>query len=89
VYYEPAKPSAEHSIKPFVISRQNWFFCNTPAGASSSAIVYSIIETAKENNLKPFEYLKFVFEKNQLGEIEIEKMLPWSEDLPENLYIKE
>ena len=81
--------SAERSIKPFVIGRKNWLFCNTPAGASSSATVYSIIETAKENKLKPFDYLKFVFEKIQLGEIGIEKMLPWSEDLPENLYIKE
>jgi len=59
------------------------------AGASSSAIVYSVIETAKENKLKPFDYLKFVFEKIQHGEIEIEKMLPWSEDLPENLFVKE
>jgi len=40
--------SAERSIKAFVIGRKNWLFCNTPAGASSSAIVYSIIETAKK-----------------------------------------
>ena len=38
----------------------------TPAGASSSAMIYSIIETAKENKLKPYEYLKFVFDKLQL-----------------------
>jgi hypothetical protein len=47
---------AERSIKPFVIGRKNWLFCNTPNGARSSAIIYSIIETAKENNLKPLEY---------------------------------
>ena len=54
---------AERAIKPFVIGRKNWLFTNTPAGAESSAIIYSIIETAKENNLVPFEYLKYLFEK--------------------------
>jgi len=42
--------------------RKNWLFANTPQGADSSAIVYSIIETAKENKLNPFEYLKYLFE---------------------------
>ena len=85
---ELSNNSAERSIKPFVIGRKNWLFCNTPAGASSSAIVYSVIETAKENKLKPFDYLKFVFEKIQHGEIEIEKMLPWSRDIPNEVKIK-
>ena len=49
---------AERSIKPFVIGRKNWLFCCTPKGAKSSSIIYSIIETAKENRLRPFEYLK-------------------------------
>jgi hypothetical protein len=40
---------AERSIKPFVIGRKNWLFCNTPKGARASAIIYSIVETAKEN----------------------------------------
>lgn len=56
---------AERSIKLFFIGRKNWLFCNTPSGAKSSAIINSIIETAKENGLKPFEYLKFLFEKVQ------------------------
>lgn len=53
---------AERSIKPFVIGRKNWLFCNTLGGANSSAIVYSMIETAKENNLKPYDYLVWLFE---------------------------
>lgn len=75
---------AERSIKPFVIGRKNWLFCNIPGGASSSAIVYSIIETAKENNLKPYDYLLWLFEKIRSGE-DVETLLPWSDDLSENL----
>jgi hypothetical protein len=52
---------AERSIKPFVIGRKNWLFANTPKGARASAVIYSIIETAKENGLNPFDYLVHVF----------------------------
>jgi len=52
----------ERSIKPFVIGRKNWLFCNTPKGAKASATIYSIVETAKENDLNPFLYLQFLFE---------------------------
>ena len=37
--------------------RKNWLFANTPAGAKSSAVIYSLIETAKENGLDPYRYL--------------------------------
>lgn len=52
---------AERSIKPFVIDRKNFLFANTPRGAKASAIMFSIIETAKENGLDPFKYLSYVF----------------------------
>lgn len=52
---------AEHSIKPFVIDRKNFLFANTPRGAKASAVVFSLIETAKENGLNPFTYLTYVF----------------------------
>ena len=51
---------AERSIKPFVIGRKNFLFANTPRGAQSSAIIYSLVETAKENRLDPFKYLVHV-----------------------------
>ena len=51
---------AERSIKPFVMGRKNWLFANTPAGAQSSAVIYSLIETAKENQLDPYRYLLWV-----------------------------
>jgi hypothetical protein len=52
---------AERSIKPFVIGRKNWMFNNTPKGAKASAMIYSIVETAKENAVNPFDYLSAVF----------------------------
>ena len=51
---------AERSIKPFVIGRKNFLFANTPKGAYSSAVIFSIIETAKENGLDPYRYLVWV-----------------------------
>ena len=52
---------AERSIKPFVIGRKNWLFSNTAKGARASAIIYSIIETAKVCGIDPFAYLTYVF----------------------------
>jgi transposase len=75
----------ERSIKPFVMGRKNWLFCNTQKGARASAVVYSILETAKENGLRPFEYLKFVFETMpNITTSQIDALLPWSETLPDN-----
>lgn len=70
---------AERSIKPFVIGRKNWLFCNTPGGATSSAIIYSIIQSAIENGLKPAAYLEYVFSHIQkFGKDNIEGILPWA-----------
>ena len=78
---------AERSIKPFVIGRKNWLFANTPNGAKASATLYSIIETAKENGLKPFEYLTYLFERlpaiDSKAPEAIESILPWAESIPE------
>lgn len=55
---------SERSIKPSVIGRKNWLFANMPRGATTSAITYSIIETAKEYMFNPFfYYLKHLFEE--------------------------
>ena len=51
---------AERSIKPFVISRKNFLFANTARGAQSSAVLFSLIETAKENGLDPYRYLTWL-----------------------------
>ena len=58
---ETTNNRAERTIKPFVIDRKNFLFANTPKGADGSAIMFSLIETAKENKLDPFRYLTYVF----------------------------
>ena len=74
----------ERSVKPFVIGRKAWLFSNTPSGASASSVMYSIIETAKENGLHPFQYVKFLLEVlPNATTSEMETFLPWSVSLPE------
>jgi len=71
---------AERAVKPFVIGRKNWLFSNTTSGAHASSVLYSIVETAKANNLVPFDYLHHVLkalsERNQ--QAEMENLLPWN-----------
>lgn len=78
---------SERTIKPFVIGRKNWLFCNTPRGADASAGIYSIVETCKENGVNPTEYFKYAFEKLPNIDLEdnslIDELLPWSQKLPE------
>ena len=52
----------ERSIKPFVISRKNFLFANTPLDVQASAVIYSLIETTKESGLKSYRYLTWVLE---------------------------
>jgi transposase len=74
---------AERSIKPFVIGRKNWMFSATQKGAKASSVIFSVIETAKENGLKPFEYLKYLFETiPNLAAEPLDSLLPWSVSLP-------
>ncbi len=80
---------AERSIKPFVIGRKNWLFANTPKGARASAVIYSIIESAKENRLNPYAYLNYLVEK--LPNLDSEEndaldcLLPWAVNLKSNI----
>ncbi|MFT2112721.1 transposase domain-containing protein, partial [Marinomonas sp. 2405UD68-3] len=71
---------AERAIKPFVIGRKNWLFSNTGNSAKSSAVLYSIIETAKANGLIPYEYLVKLFEElpKHNTEDSLEDLLPWN-----------
>lgn len=64
----PDNNLTENTIRPFVMGRKNWLFSNTPRGAHSSAILYSLIESAKANGLEPYKYLRFIFEKLPLAE---------------------
>jgi len=66
---------AERSIKPFVMGRKNFLFANVPKGAESSAIIYSIIETAKENGLDPYRYLTWLMHKAPKLDMEAEEQV--------------
>ena len=72
---------AERAIKPFVIGRKNWMFANTANGAQASAILYSLIETAKANGLMPFDYIKHLLDELPKKLNSIDHLLPWNVDL--------
>ena len=80
--------AAEQSIKNFCVGKKNWLFCDTLSGAKSSAIIYSIVETAKANNLKVYEYINHVLSvlPEHMEDTDysfINDLLPWSEKIPE------
>lgn len=79
--------AAEQSFRPFTLGRKNWYLIDTIGGAKSSVIAYSIAETVKANNLKPYGYFKYLLEElAKRGEFEVpsylDELLPWSEKLP-------
>jgi len=81
---------AENAIRPFVIGRKNWLFSDTVKGAKSSAIIYSLIETAKANGVEPYAYLTLVLTDMQymgrpFSNEELENFMPWSEELKESI----
>ena len=76
----PDNNIAENAIRPFAVGRKNWLFSGSPRGAKASAVLYSLIETAKANSLNPYEYLIQVFERIPLVKklSDLEELLPWS-----------
>ncbi|CEI80886.1 Transposase IS66 family protein [Oceanobacillus oncorhynchi] len=74
---------AERSIRPVTVGRKNWYFSTSVAGAHANTIGYSVIQTAKENGIDPFEYLTVLF--TELPQLNIfqdseqwENYFPWS-----------
>ena len=78
----PDNNLAENAIRPFVVGRKNWLFSGSPRGANSSALLYSLIETAKANGLEPYAYLRFLFTElpQTRFESEIRGLLPQNLD---------
>jgi len=74
----------ERSVKSFVMGRKNWLFASSTEGAFASSIMYTLIETAKENGLNPFQYLKYLLEVlPSANTSDLESCLPWSNTLPD------
>ena len=79
--------ASERAIRGFCIGKKNWQMIDTINGAKTSAIIYSIVETAKANNLKPFNYVQYLLEElpQHMDDRDcsfLEDLLPWSEKLP-------
>ena len=86
--------AAERAIRSFCVGKKNWKLIDTENGANASAMLYSIVETAKENNLKPYEYFKFLLTEipqhmNDTNLDFVTDLLPWSKTLPEECRKKE
>ena len=83
--------ASERAIRTFCLGKKNWMFHNTAKGAGASALVYSISETAKLNNLRPYNYFKYILtelpkhcdEKGNIEPAELDYIMPWSDKLPE------
>lgn len=88
--------ASERAVRNFIIGRKNWVTINIVRGAQASAIIYSITETARANNLNVYYYIKHILtELSQLigknGNIEqliLESFMPWSKTLPADCYSK-
>ena len=83
---EISNNQVENAIRPFVIGRKGWLFADTPQGVEASAIIYSLMETAKANSLRLDDYLLHLLsvlperaERNK--DFEVDDLLPWSEKM--------
>ena len=83
--------ASERSIRTFCIGKKNWMFHNTANGASASAMVYSISETAKLNDLRPYYYFRYILtelpkrsdENGNIDPSKLDDLMPWSSALPD------
>ncbi len=83
--------ASERAIRTFCLGKKNWMFHNTAKGANASAMVYSISETAKLNDLKPYHYFKYLLtelpkwcdEKGNIDPADLDYLMPWSDTLPD------
>ncbi len=83
--------AAERAIRPFTIGRKNWVMIDTIKGAEASAIIYSIVETAKANNLRTYDYLELLLTEipNHLDDKNFdyfENLMPWSDYVQEKCH---
>lgn len=71
---------AENAIRPFVVGRKAWLFSDTVDGANSSAVIYSVLETAKANGVEPYTWLRCVLRDLPTEKTveEVEALLPWN-----------
>ena len=72
---------SENAIRPVVMGRKNWLFSDSQDGANASMVIYSLIETAKANDIDPEKYLEYLLEcrpSADSSDEELEQLAPWS-----------
>ena len=69
---------AEREAKHFAVGRKNWLFAHTERGANSSAVLYSIVETCKANDINSNDYLNFALEEIAYLPKDLEYLMPWN-----------
>ena len=75
---------SENAIRPFTVGCKNWLFSATPKGATASALVYTMVEMAKANDLNIYKYLTYLLEhrpSEEMSDDQLEPLTPWSEDV--------
>ncbi|MEE1029268.1 MAG: IS66 family transposase [Agathobacter sp.] len=82
--------ASERAIRGFCVGKKNWQMIDTINGAKTSAMIYSIAETAKANNLKPYDYFEYLLEEipkhmEDTDRSFLEELLPWSNKLPKHI----
>jgi hypothetical protein len=80
--------ATEGALRSCCLHKHTWKLIDTIDGAKSSAIIYSITETAKANHLNPYRYLEYLMDvlkdhQNESDKSFIEDLLPWSKNLPD------
>lgn len=88
--------ASERAIRPFTVGRKNWMFMDSVKGAKASAVVYSLVETAKANGLNVYRYLDYLLtrfpdlkdDEGKIDKKDLDPLLPWSDELPDNCRIK-
>ena len=78
---------SENAIRPFTVGRKNWLFSASPKGATASAIVYTIVEMAKANDLNTYKYLTYLLSQrpnDKMSDEQLEQLAPWSETAKAN-----
>ena len=90
---EISNNQVENAIRPVVVGRKNWLFCDTQAGASATATVFTLIETAKANGLNPESYLDHLLSilPQRFADdsrASIEDLLPWKQEIKNRFLIR-
>ena len=89
---EISNNQVENAIRPIIVGRKNWLFCDTQGGAIASTIIFTVLETTKANDLNPETYLNHILTVlperfSQNSKAAIDDLLPWTEDIRRQLRV--